>query len=207
MVTRHQIDEATQHVAEVQATLLAHLTNEDFDPRRPSRLDGWSIGHLLTHVARNADSVVRRLDGARRGQATEQYPGGADERTREIEDGAGRTRSELLADIAASSAGVLAIAGQLDDAAFARSTKPIVGPPQDGHTVLVRRAREVAVHQVDLGLGYEPSSWPDWLVEDLLADTMPRLTTRSAPHDLVAWLVDRGAAPSLLAWNPGPQPT
>ncbi len=58
--------------------------------RRPSRLPGWSAGHLLSHVARNADSVVWRLEGAARGELRDQYPGGLEQRRDDIEAGAGR---------------------------------------------------------------------------------------------------------------------
>ena len=33
----------------------------DDDVRAPSLLPGWSVGHVLNHIARNADSVLRRL--------------------------------------------------------------------------------------------------------------------------------------------------
>jgi uncharacterized protein (TIGR03083 family) len=42
---------------------LAGLT--DAGARRPSLLPGWTVGHVLTHLARNGDSHVRMLDGAR----------------------------------------------------------------------------------------------------------------------------------------------
>lgn len=41
------------------------LTDEQV--RSPSRLPGWTIGHVLTHLARNADGHALRLDGALRG--------------------------------------------------------------------------------------------------------------------------------------------
>jgi maleylpyruvate isomerase len=36
---------------------------DDDDVRRPSLLPNWTVGHVLTHIARNGDSVVRRLNG------------------------------------------------------------------------------------------------------------------------------------------------
>ena len=42
---------------------------DDAAARRPSLLPGWSVGHVLTHIARNADSVVWRLEGAAAGRA------------------------------------------------------------------------------------------------------------------------------------------
>ena len=37
---------------------------EAVDPARPSLLPGWTVGHVLTHLARNADSMTRVLVAA-----------------------------------------------------------------------------------------------------------------------------------------------
>jgi maleylpyruvate isomerase len=37
---------------------------DDTTAWQPSRLPGWTVGHVVTHLARNADGHVRRLDGA-----------------------------------------------------------------------------------------------------------------------------------------------
>lgn len=53
-----------------------HRAASLLDERRmtePSQLPGWTRGHLLTHLARNADSVVRRLPAASQGEAVDQY--------------------------------------------------------------------------------------------------------------------------------------
>ena len=39
----------------------------------PSLLPGWSRGHVLTHLARNADGAVNLLTWARTGVETPQY--------------------------------------------------------------------------------------------------------------------------------------
>ena len=39
---------------------------DDAAVREASLCPPWSRGHVLTHLARNADSVVRRLEGAMR---------------------------------------------------------------------------------------------------------------------------------------------
>ncbi|MDD0857318.1 maleylpyruvate isomerase N-terminal domain-containing protein [Arthrobacter alpinus] len=41
---------------------VAQLSDEDI--ASPSLLPGWSVGHILTHLARNADGHARRLSGA-----------------------------------------------------------------------------------------------------------------------------------------------
>ncbi|MBO0806817.1 MAG: maleylpyruvate isomerase family mycothiol-dependent enzyme, partial [Actinobacteria bacterium] len=74
----------------------------DADARGASLLPGWSRGHVLTHLARNADAQRRMISGAVTGQRVQQYPGGARGRAREIEDGAHRPAAELLADLRAA---------------------------------------------------------------------------------------------------------
>ncbi|MET0910545.1 MAG: maleylpyruvate isomerase N-terminal domain-containing protein, partial [Ilumatobacteraceae bacterium] len=46
------------------------------DAELPSLLPGWTRGHVLTHIARNADSFVRLLEAAGRGEVVTQYAGG-----------------------------------------------------------------------------------------------------------------------------------
>ncbi|MBJ7608124.1 MAG: maleylpyruvate isomerase N-terminal domain-containing protein [Candidatus Dormibacteraeota bacterium] len=79
------------------ARTIADLNDEV--ARRPSLLPGWSVGHVLTHIARNADSVTRRLQGAAEDRIVDQYAGGAEGRQHDIEEGAGRAAAELIADV------------------------------------------------------------------------------------------------------------
>ncbi|MGH3331970.1 MAG: maleylpyruvate isomerase N-terminal domain-containing protein, partial [Nocardioidaceae bacterium] len=44
------------------------------DLRGPSRLPDWTRGHVVTHVARNAEGLVRLLAWARTGIETPMYP-------------------------------------------------------------------------------------------------------------------------------------
>src|SRR5258708_2431063 len=50
-------------------TLNARLVGlTDDEARRPSLLPGWTVGHVLTHIARNADGLARMFTGAQRGE-------------------------------------------------------------------------------------------------------------------------------------------
>src|SRR5918997_461459 len=42
----------------------------------PSLLPDWTVAHVVTHLARNAESMHRRIEAARRGELVEQYVGG-----------------------------------------------------------------------------------------------------------------------------------
>ena len=57
------------------------------DVGAPSRLPGWTQGHVLTHIARNADGAVNLLTWARTGVVTPQYASWA-AREADIEAGA-----------------------------------------------------------------------------------------------------------------------
>src|SRR5262245_61605993 len=82
------------------ATLEAHIAGlTDEVARQPSLLPDWTVGHVLSHIARNADSVVRRLEGAMRNEIVDQYVGGRQGRASEIDSGAHRSAAELLADV------------------------------------------------------------------------------------------------------------
>ena len=170
-------------------------------PPRPSRLPSWTIGHVLTHLARNADSHVRMLMGAGRGENLEQYAGGYDQRSADIEAGAGRPAAELVDDVRTSTT------------RLERAWDEAPAEAWSGHGVAQGRIwpcrrlpfdrwREVELHHVDLGLGYEPSDWPADFVARELPPSLAALPSRLpelARSGLLAWLVGR-------ADDPGPLP-
>src|SRR5260221_6273217 len=90
-----RIDAATQRLLASVATLT------DAQAREPSPLPGWTRGHVLTHVARNADGLRNLLIWAETGVETPMYPS-ADARTADIEAGASRSGDELKADVSGS---------------------------------------------------------------------------------------------------------
>ena len=182
-----------------QAALDAELAGlDDGTARRRSLLPDWSVGHVLTHVARNADSVVWRLEGAARGEVRDQYPGGLEQRRADIEAGAGRPAVELVAEVRASSAAVERVMRELPDAAWnapSRTARGVVEPSRDA---VLSRWREVVVHHGDLGLG--PVPIPPGLVAAWLPRELPRLAERTDPGALLAWVIGRADPPTLAPW-------
>jgi len=182
-----------------QAALLADITDlSDEVARRPSLLSGWSVGHLLTHIARNADSMTWRLEGAALGELRDQYPGGLEQRSRDIDNGAGRSAAELVADVRQSADALEQIMVELPLAAWDAPSRTSRGVVEDSRDAALSRWREVAVHHGDLGLG--PVSFPPALVEVWLPRELPRLTERSDPAELLAWVIGRGDPPVLTPW-------
>lgn len=170
----------------------------DDTARRPSRLPGWSVGHLLTHIARNADSVVWRLEGAACGELRDQYPGGLGQRRGDIEAGAGRPAADLVIDVQRSSAAVARAMGDLPDGAWDAPSRTSRGVVETSRDVVLSRWREVVVHHGDLGLG--PVPLPEDLVAAWLPRELPRLGERTDPGALLTWVIGRGDAPTLAAW-------
>ena len=177
---------------------LAGLTEDQ--ARAPSLLPDWTVGHVLTHIARNADSVVRRLEGAVRGVIVDQYPGGYAGRAAEIAAGANRSPSELLEDVAESATHLEAVCLSIPEAAWERPTRDVTGAERPARTMMLSRWREIEVHHADLGLGYGPADWPDGLIAAWLPRELERLPQRTDPSLLLAWAIGRAEAPTLPAW-------
>lgn len=142
------------------ATLLAAIDGlTDAQTRAASKLPGWSVGHVLSHVARNADSHVRMLAGARDGLVADQYPGGAPERAAEIDAGAHRPAGDLVADVRSSAARLERAWAELPAACWANEARRLAGTIQVVELPFLRW-RETLVHLTDLGLAYTPADWP-----------------------------------------------
>jgi maleylpyruvate isomerase len=136
-------------VADSTARLLAALET-GFDPTVPSLLPDWTVGHVLTHVARNADAQRNLLHWAGTGEVTPMYPGGT--RDADIDAGAGRSAAELLDDVQRSAAALAADLDALPSSAWAVVLDTGRGGPVSADVVLSQRLAEVELHHHDLGL-------------------------------------------------------
>jgi maleylpyruvate isomerase len=159
------------------ADLLRGLADEqwsDADVRAPSLLPDWTRGHVLAHLARNADGIARTLSGALRGEHLARYPGGAAGRNADIEAGAGRPLAEQLLDVQQS-------AERLDRLFAAVADVDGWGLECDDRTAgayVGGRWREVEIHRVDLGGSYGAADWPSAFVRYLLPSLLSGLDDR-----------------------------
>ncbi len=210
-VTVRELDRDVAGCAGAHQRLLAGLDGlDDATVQQPSRLPGWTVGHVLTHLARNADSFTRLFAAAARGEVADQYPGGAAQREADIAAGAARSAAELVRDVRAS---VYALEGAwsvADAGTWGGQGRTAVGAVPITELPF-RRWRETEVHHVDLGLGYAPADWPaDYVrlelarMEMLWASRRPMgLTTLpaealAAPAPLrLAWLLGRAELPGV----------
>jgi len=174
----------------------------DAELRAPSLLPDWTVGHVLTHVARNADSVVRRLVAAVEHRQVTQYEGGAEGRAAAIEAGAGRPAAELLADLVDACRAVDDLLPVIGEEVWDREVLAGNGPTTVPAARLVySRWREVEIHHVDLGRGYAPADWPTELATRMLPELLETLPSRTDAAALLAWATGRGPAPELAAWG------
>ncbi|MEU1467836.1 maleylpyruvate isomerase family mycothiol-dependent enzyme [Streptomyces sp. NPDC005761] len=197
--------EATDRLLSATAKL------DDAALAEPSRLPGWSRGHVVAHLSRNADALVNVLRGR---------PMYADSETRDrdIERDAPRPQAEQLADLATSAAAFM-------DAAAAPADRSRVVTLRNGVTdsasrIPFRRRAEVELHHVDLGVGYELEDLPD----EFTAREIDFLAERFGQHPAVVstdladgtgrtWTTGggaeggpvavRGTASDLLGWLSG----
>lgn len=157
------IDEATERlIATVDS-----LTDEQV--REPSLLEGWTRGHVATHVARSGDAMSNMLIWLRTGRGVPGYPS-PEVRETDIEAGAGRTGPELAADIAESAS---LLTGEI---AANEDWEAVIETPTGAQIPTVeippRRLVEVELHHTDLGLGYTPESWTDLFASIDLGEPM-----------------------------------
>src|SRR6478736_8868289 len=107
---------AVLHAVGEQTAALVVTARALDDPHAPSLCEGWTRGHVLTHLARNADGLAALVRSAVDGTGETMYasPEGRDA---DIEAGADRSGPELVADVERTAA---ALAEQL----------PRLGPDQ-----------------------------------------------------------------------------
>jgi maleylpyruvate isomerase len=224
-----RIAEATERLEQTAAKIT------DDQARAPSQLPDWSRGHVLTHLARNADGLRNLLVWARTGVETPQYPS-VQARNDGIEAGADRGAAELAADIAESAARFAAEAGSLSGPDWTVQVGGVRGAGHPAWFTLWRRLSEVEIHHVDLDLGYRPEDWPEQFasqclrraaadfsrpdcVAALLVPTDDGTEYRIGPpeqpavvtvigqtRELLAWLIGRGAGNRLITEPAGPLP-
>lgn len=177
------------YVSEAHARLLEVIAPLDDDAcRRPSLLPGWSVGHVLTHLARNADSFTWLCEGAAVGEVRDQYPSGQPRRNADIAAGCDRPAAEILDDVRGACA-------RLEEAFAAVTSWDAPCRVTIGEVTLRRlplaRRREVEMHTTDLDLS--SYTWRDWT--DGLVDTELAWLTPEHRRELVAFLAGRTGPP------------
>ncbi|MEE6265817.1 MULTISPECIES: maleylpyruvate isomerase family mycothiol-dependent enzyme [Streptomyces] len=133
----------------------------------PSLLPGWTRGHVLAHLARNADALVNLLTWARTGVRTPMYASAA-ARDGDIERDADRPLATHLEDFQESAARFEAAAQALPEDRRAYEVEMRNGVVERADRLALRRLAEVELHHVDLGVGYAVEQLPPAFVDSEL---------------------------------------
>jgi maleylpyruvate isomerase len=219
-VTTDGFDPATQ-LAEINDATAQVLANaERLSPERlagPSLLPGWSRGHVLTHLARNADALTNLLNWARTGIPTPMYAPG-DARDRAIDEGASRPLHEQLTDLHDASARFSETLGAMTPTAWGAKVTKRGGGEIAATALPTMRLREVYIHHVDLDAGWTPAHWPTDFAERelneiaasfrgrpdcpplLLRDDITHRELLIGPEGVAPAAVVSGRRQSLLGW-------
>ncbi|MEV6258106.1 maleylpyruvate isomerase family mycothiol-dependent enzyme [Nocardia sp. NPDC051911] len=223
MTTASQTPVHLDTVAEATARLLDTIRGlDEHAVTEPSLLPGWTRGHVLAHLARNADSLVNLLLWAHTGVEIPQYASPF-LRDADIEAGAPRPLAEQLADNDVAATRFLGLARSLTDDAWRAQVRTRQGRPIPATEVLWMRLQEVEIHHVDLNADYHPADWPASFVARILpqatadltrltADTPLAITIQATDTDFTAPIgpsptdTISGPAASLAAWLLGRTP-
>lgn len=200
------------HDAELVRTaterLLSALTKLDGSAvREPSQLPGWTRGHVLSHLARNADALLNVLAG------NPMYASG-ETREADIEAGAPRALDEQIDDVRVSASRLDTAFSALDENDWNRTVTLRNGVTDLASRLPFRRWIEVELHHVDLGVGYTLEDLPGSFVDrelDNMAQRFSRHPGISAALELRAedgrsWRTgaeqEPGSAPLVVAGSP-----
>lgn len=179
----------------------------------------WTRGHVITHIARAADSYRRLLAGAIEGVEAPQYPS-MQFRADQIEAGARRPVSELVADVVESSARFEDMMRALPESAWSAQVRMRPGELRAPAALPLIRLREIEMHHVDLDVGYRfPDIAPGtavWIIDDILMelgrrDPVRPLRIKATDTELSRELgiggpLITGPQVGLLAWLSGRTP-
>jgi maleylpyruvate isomerase len=159
--------------------LLADLDGlTDDGARAPSALPGWSVGHVLSHLARNAEALANMVEGLAVGEQRPMYAS-AEARGDDIDAGSGRPAAQLVDEVRVAADALHAAWAALDEDRWAGTALTRGGPVPAGFLPMLRW-REVEIHHADLG---RPSfGWEDWSEGWVRAD-LPRLAALLAADE------------------------
>ena len=188
----------------------------DDECRQPSLLPGWSRGHVLSHLARNAESHTHLLEAAGRGEIAEQYPGGVQARNQAIEDGSSKSAAELTKDVRASIYALEAAWAGATPATWAGEGRNARGAVIAMSDLMFFRWREVEVHHADLGRELGWQQWSDLYVrleldkqimmwrsrKPMGLTELPRIAMELPPAHRLAWLLGRVDVAGLAKPDP-----
>lgn len=196
-------EEALRELTAATARLLAGLDGlSDARAAGPSLLPGWTRGHVLTHLARNAEGGTRLLGWARTGMPGYEYES-LQARADDIEAGADRPAAILAQDVRQTADAFAAAATGMPAGAWRRVVRYTAGQEPRAEVIVPSRLVEVLIHHVDLDLGFRPRDWPAWFANDMLSRAAASVTKGGTMPPVRLAGTDTGSAFAIGAAGPG----
>jgi maleylpyruvate isomerase len=143
----------------------------DTQLREPSALPDWSRAHVVAHLSRNAEALVRLVHWAATGEVTPMYPS-PESRAQDIEATAQQPAAVLREELAATAALLDQRLSALDDAGWAGTVRSALGRELTAAGLPWMRVREVWLHAIDLDAGIGTAVFPADLLVGLLDDVV-----------------------------------
>jgi maleylpyruvate isomerase len=221
-----RVDAEVTGCAAAHQRLLADLDElTDEQVRSASLLPKWTVGHVLNHLVRNAESMIRVFAAAGNGLVVERYAGGMAGRNAGVEDGADRPAGELVGDVRSTIWRLEQSWATAPAEAWQGRSVETSGREIPVSRLPFLRWREVEVHHADLGLGFSFDDWSDAYVAAELAEQLPKIPDRLGANQaddadtddaiaalreglgdrrFLAWIIGRWSRadlPDLAAWQ------
>lgn len=167
----------------------------------PSLLPDWSRGHVVAHLALNAEGLSRVLTGAHTGQPATMYDS-SEARDADIDELAATPVAGVRARLLTATTSFEQAVGAMHDEDWgARFERTPGGPSFAVANVPLMRVREVEIHHADLGAGYSPGDWSTKFAVLLLES----MTKRPYPAPFTAEATDLGRTWSYGDGDGGPR--
>ncbi len=176
---------------------VVHRLRDDELPE-PSALASWTRGHVVAHVARNADALDNLITWARSGIETPMYET-SEQRAADIEAGAHRSADALRTDLEKAERRFSSAVASLPLDRWASEVRTQTGRVISATEIPWMRCREVWVHAVDLNAGATFADLPPALVDVFLEEVTRTLGARDECDE-----IELGATDTDRSWSIGP---
>ncbi len=185
--------------------------------QEPARLPGWTRAHVATHLARNADALVRAVDSVLMGRRGLMYDSDED-RELAIERGSERSGLDLQIDLDTSAGRLSRRLNVLDSLPGDLMVELAPGLLFRADILPLVRLNEVILHHIDLDCGFDATNIQPrvarWLLEwnclaiELLHGPTIRVESDSGFRCILPGAADetevaRGSDALLLGWVTG----
>lgn len=143
----------------------------------PSALPDWSRAHVIGHVARNAEALVRLASWAHTGVENPMYES-REQRNAEIASTAELPAGELRRLLVDTADDLREALDALDDKTWHATVRSALGRTIPAAEIPWMRIREVWLHAIDLGADLGLADFPAGVVDLLIDDTVTALSAR-----------------------------